>query len=151
MFSNMACFHPLSVPLSYPIHADSLDHCYTVPSGGAMATSLRKVSQNLHLAMKRAQIATIVSPYLPDSEALNERNESAHAYPIGVGFSLLLANIRSCIVQVKVMGRSLSNLITGQNHLSPLCPGKISILQVSILLLHITIRSALASRVTWMN
>ncbi|KAI0279753.1 hypothetical protein BGY98DRAFT_967252 [Russula aff. rugulosa BPL654] len=50
-----------------------------------MATSLRKVSQNLHLTMKRAQIATIVSPYLPDSEALNERNESAHAYPIGQG------------------------------------------------------------------
>lgn len=43
--------------------------------------------------MKRAQIATIVSPYLPDLEALNERSESAHANPIGVGFSLLSADI----------------------------------------------------------
>jgi hypothetical protein len=52
--------------------------------------------------MKRAQIATIVSPYLPDLESLNERSESAHANPIGVGFSLLSADIRSCIVQAKV-------------------------------------------------
>jgi hypothetical protein len=67
-----------------------------------MATPLRKVSQNFRLTMKRAQVATIVSPYLPDSEAQNERGESAHVYPFGVGFSLLLADIRSCIVQAKV-------------------------------------------------
>ena len=56
-----------------------------------MAASLRKVSQNLHLTMKQAQIATIVSPYLPDSEAINERNEFAHSCPIGVGFFLLFS------------------------------------------------------------
>lgn len=45
------------------------------------------------LTKKRArQIVTIVSPYLPDSEALNERSESAHANPIGMGFSLLSAD-----------------------------------------------------------
>jgi hypothetical protein len=53
--------------------------------------------------MRRAQIATIVSPYLPDSEASNERSESAHAYPIGVGFFLFIADIRSRIVQAKAM------------------------------------------------
>src|SRR6266699_2018998 len=67
-----------------------------------MATPLRKVSQNFCLTMKRAQIATIVSPYLPDMESLNERSESARANPIGVGFSLLSADIRSFIVQAKV-------------------------------------------------
>ena len=99
-----------------------------------MATPLRKVSQNFCLTMKRAQIATIVSPYLPDMESLNERSESARANPIGVGFSLLSADIRSFIVQVKVEVMPLAEveMITDQNHLSPLCPGKRSILQVSI-------------------
>ena len=59
---------------------------------GDMATPLRKVSENYHLTMKRAQIATTVSPYLP--EALSERSESAHASHIGVGFSLLSADNR---------------------------------------------------------
>ena len=67
-----------------------------------MATPLRKVSQNFRLTIKRAQIATIVSPYLPDLEFLNERSESAHANPIGVGLSLWSVDIRSCIVQAKV-------------------------------------------------
>ena len=67
-----------------------------------MATPLRKVSPNFRLTIKRAQIATIVSPYFPDMESLNERGESAHANPIGVGFSLLSVDIRSCIVQTKV-------------------------------------------------
>jgi len=67
-----------------------------------MATPLRKVSQNFRLTMKRAQIATIVFPFHPDLESLNERNESVHANPIGVGFSSLSADIRLFIVQAKV-------------------------------------------------
>jgi hypothetical protein len=53
--------------------------------------------------MKRAQIATIVSPYLPDLEALNELSESAHVNPNGVGFSLFSVDIRSCIVRANVV------------------------------------------------
>ena len=56
-----------------------------------MATQLRKVSQNVCLTMKRAQTATIVSPYLPDLESSNERSESAHGNPIGVGFFLVVS------------------------------------------------------------
>ena len=56
--------------------------------------------------MKRAQFATIVAPYLPDSEAINEGSESAHANCIGVGFFLLLADIRSCIVVVKPLAEA---------------------------------------------
>ena len=67
-----------------------------------MATPLRKVSQNFRLTIKRAQIATIVSPYLPDLESLNEGSRSAHANSIGVGFSLLSADNRSCVVQAKI-------------------------------------------------
>jgi hypothetical protein len=67
-----------------------------------MATPLRKVSQNFRLTIKRAQIATIVSPYLPDLESLNEHSESAHTNPIGVDLSLLSVDIHSCIVQAKV-------------------------------------------------
>jgi hypothetical protein len=91
-----------------------------------MATPLRKVSQNFRLIMKRAQIATIVSPYLPDMESLNERSESAHANPIDVGFSLLSADIRSCIVQTKVEVKPPAEVENNydQNHLSPLFPGK---------------------------
>jgi hypothetical protein len=61
---------------------------------GAMATPLRKVSENYHLTMRRAQISP---PYL--TEALSERGESAPENPIGVGLPLLSADIPSCIIQ----------------------------------------------------
>jgi hypothetical protein len=61
---------------------------------GDMATPLRKVSENYHLTMKRAHIATTVSPYPYLPEASSERSESARASHIGVGFSLLSADNR---------------------------------------------------------
>ena len=83
-----------------------------------MATPLMKVSQNLQLTLKRVQITPIVPPYLPDSEAFNKRRGSAHANPIGVGFSLLLAEIRSCIVQAKVVLHGLAFMLLGWQHLN---------------------------------
>ena len=61
---------------------------------GDMANPLRKVSENYHMTMKRAQIATTVSPYPYLPEASNERSEPARANHIGVGFSLLSADNR---------------------------------------------------------
>jgi hypothetical protein len=46
-----------------------------------MATPLRKVSENFYLTVKRAKIATVVSPYL--AKASSERSKSARANPIG--------------------------------------------------------------------
>ncbi|KAH9989485.1 hypothetical protein BJV77DRAFT_686196 [Russula vinacea] len=48
---------------------------------GTMATPLRKVSENFHVTVKRAKIATVISPYL--SEALSEDSRSALANHIG--------------------------------------------------------------------
>ena len=88
----------------------------------ATPTTLTEVSQNLHLTVKRAQIATIVFPYLPDSEALNECNESAHANPIGEDFSLLSADICPCIVQAKVVVKPPAEVENDYRLKSPFTP-----------------------------
>jgi hypothetical protein len=71
-----------------------------------MATPLRNVSQNFRLTLKRGHIFTGVPSHIPDSEASDERSESTHVNPIGVGFSFLSVDIRSCIDQAKVAVKS---------------------------------------------
>jgi len=46
-----------------------------------MSAPLRKVSENFHLTVKRAKIATVVTPHL--SDALSDRSRSTSANPIG--------------------------------------------------------------------
>jgi hypothetical protein len=82
-------FHPSSAWLSYSI--TRIAH-----TTASMAIPLRKVSENYQLTIKRAQMVTIVTPYLP--EALSE---SARVNRIGVGFPLLSADDPSCIIQAR--------------------------------------------------
>lgn len=88
-----------------------------------MATPLRKVSGNFHVTVKRAKIATVISPYL--SEALSERSRSARANHIGVGIFLLSVDIPSsspCIIQARDVTRPSAEVQNGYRSNSSFTP-----------------------------
>jgi hypothetical protein len=85
-----------------------------------MATPLRKVSENFYLTVKRAKIATVVSPYL--AKASSERSKSARANPIGVGISLLSIDIPSSIIQTRGVTRPSAEVQNGYRSNSSFTP-----------------------------
>jgi len=78
-----------------------------------MAAPLRKVSDNYHLTLKRVRIATSSPPSYDDfAEALSENNQSPHANPIIVSFSVVsLADIPSHTVRGEVENGSRTSFM----------------------------------------
>jgi hypothetical protein len=64
-----------------------------------MAAPLRKVSENYHQTLKRAQVPAVISPSYDAAKASGEKNKSPLSSPTGVGFSLPLPDILSQIVR----------------------------------------------------
>ena len=98
LFLHIQILHGLSPTWSESISTTSGRR--TLYKTNAMATPLRKVSENYHLTLKWVRITTAFPPSYDDfAEALGENDEPPHANPICVSFSISLADIPSHIVR----------------------------------------------------